>query len=144
MEDIPTTSTKRGRDSYGETPKPENKTHKMDDRDSESATGNVYIEFLTKQMATLIDAVSEVKINQEKMTGMLEKKMEDWKAEIMGHIDSKVRVLQDELSIDITTERIRVDQIVNNVQEIKDNLSRLEVNNETRHGRLTENNDLTV
>ncbi|KAK6181791.1 hypothetical protein SNE40_009576 [Patella caerulea] len=96
-------------------------------------------------MELLINNVSEIKTNQDKMCNMLEMKIGKWKDELIGHIDSKVKMLYDELSIDISAERVKIDQVINSVQVLEDKMLNLEEDrNQLSHGRPTEDNDLTV
>ena len=77
---------------------------------------------------TLISAVIELKTSQEGMKRMFESKIDKLKTDLMATVDSKVRTLRDELSVDIGRETSRTDQMLTTIQSIQTRLDSLEQN----------------
>ncbi|CAC5360994.1 unnamed protein product [Mytilus coruscus] len=110
------------------------------------------------KLETLIGVVKDLKTSQDNMARMFESKLDKLRTDLMASVDSKVRALRDELSIDIGHETTRTDQLLTTVQSIQRRLDDVEQQNpilndngtavhENRPGRKynpLDNTDITV
>ncbi|CAG2219113.1 unnamed protein product [Mytilus edulis] len=110
------------------------------------------------KLEILIGAVKDLKTSQDNMARMFESKLDKLRTDLMASVDSKVRALRDELSIDIGHETTRTDQLLTTVQSIQRRLDDVEQQNpilndngtaiqENRPGRKynpLDNTDITV
>jgi hypothetical protein len=67
----------------------------------------------------LLTSVSELKENQENMKRMFESKLDKLKSDLITNVDTKIRALRDELSIDIGKETTRTDQMLITIQTLQ-------------------------
>ena len=94
---------KRQRSSEGETPKPEQKQNKMADPTAQekSSVATAIPSDISQQLKLLISSVAELKKSQDGMKRTLKSKMDRLKNDLMESIETKMKVLKDELSLDI-------------------------------------------
>lgn len=57
---------------------------------------------------------------------MFESKLDRLRTDIMSSVDTKVRELRDELSVDLPSETRRVDQVLTTIQSIQSRMDGLE------------------
>lgn len=89
----------------------------------------------TKQddkLDTLLAAVSDIKKNQEGMKKMFESKLDKLRSDLMENVDTKVRALRDELSMDLSREGGRIDNILRTIQTMQGRLDTIETTSENQ------------
>ena len=79
---------------------------------------------ISQQLKILITSVEEIKKNQDGMKRTLEGKMDRLKNDLMESIETKMKVLKDELSL--ARESARLDEVLISVQSIENRLSTVE------------------
>ena len=77
----------------------------------------------------LLQAVSDLRKNQDGMKLMFESKLDKMRNELMGSIDSKVQSLRNEIALEIGRENTRIDTILNTIQSMQSRLDTLEQSN---------------
>lgn len=92
------------------------------------------------KLDTLINAVTEIKSNQDSMRRMFESKLDKMKSDLIANIDCKVRALRDELSMDIGLETNRIDQVLTTIQSIQSRVDTLEQTDSGTDQRSATNN----
>ena len=126
MQNTPNRDRKRDRSSEGETPKPENKLNKMASEQKSTTSSQSSIDTVSKQLQTLITSVDEIKKNQDGLKKTLESKIDKLKTDLMTNIETKVKALHDDLSLDIAREGSRIDELVSSVRSIQGRLTTVE------------------
>ncbi|KAK6173115.1 hypothetical protein SNE40_016634 [Patella caerulea] len=138
------TSSKRDRESEGETPKPDTKSKKSGENDEEMDLHHK-LDIFSKQMERLLSNQIDMKSNQESLRLSFETQLENLKTELIENMNSKIQILRDEISMDITAERLRIDGLVNTVDDLQAKMSTLECRVATsNHVNPLDNNDVTV
>ena len=92
---------------------------------SKSGTTSVDSELSTK-LDMIISSMSDLKKNQESMKKMFESKIDKLKQDLMSNIDSKIKTLRNEISLDLGKEASRIDVILNSIQSIQGRLGNVE------------------
>ncbi|KAK6185733.1 hypothetical protein SNE40_007901 [Patella caerulea] len=91
------------------------------------------LDIFSKQMERSLSNQIDMKSNQESLRLTFETQLENW------------RILRDEISMDITAERLRIDGLVNTVDDLQAKMSTLECRVATsNHVNPLDNNDVTV
>ncbi|KAK6167053.1 hypothetical protein SNE40_021161 [Patella caerulea] len=138
------TSSKRDRESEGETPKPDTKSKKSGENDEEMDLHHK-LDIFSKQMERLLSNQIDMKSNQESLRLTFETQLENLKTELIENMNSKIQILRDEISMDMTAERLRIDGLVNTVDDLQAKISTLECRVATsNHVNPLDNNDVTV
>ncbi|XP_063404699.1 homeobox protein 9-like [Mytilus trossulus] len=84
---------------------------------------------VSEKLDTIVSAIHDLKSNQEGMKRMFESKLDKLRTDLMANVDNKIRALRDELSVDISMETRRTDQL--SVQSIQSRLDGIEEHNIT-------------
>lgn len=63
-------------------------------------------------MTGLKNEITDLKSSQDNMKRMFESKLDKLRVDLMANVDTKIRALRDELSIDLSRETNRIDQVV--------------------------------
>ncbi|CAG2189828.1 unnamed protein product [Mytilus edulis] len=86
---------------------------------------------VSEKLDTIVSAIHDLKSNQEGMKRMFESKLDKLRTDLMANVDNKIRALRDELSVDISMETRRTDQLLISVQSIQSRLDGIEEHNNT-------------
>ena len=79
-----------------------------------------------EKLNILLDTVLEIKSSQDGLRRMFESKLDKLRSDLMQNIDTKVRALRDEFSMDLSKEAKRLDQVVSSVQSMVTRMDSLE------------------
>jgi hypothetical protein len=79
----------------------------------------------------------DIKKSQDSMKRMFESKLEKFRSDLMESIDTKIRALRDELSMDINRESYRLEQVAKTVQAMQSRITTIE---QTTSSRQTDEN----
>ena len=72
----------------------------------------------------LVNSITEMKKNQEGMRRMIESKIDKLRQEWKGDMDTRIRVLRDDLSLDLGKETARLDSLLITVQSLQSKSTR--------------------
>lgn len=81
---------------------------------------------MSAKLDTLIEVVKDLKTSQDGMKRMFESKLDKLRSDLMANVDTKVRTLRDELSLDIGRQTARTDQMLITIQSMQTRLDDLE------------------
>lgn len=81
---------------------------------------------VNEKLDTLIRAVNDIKSNQCSFKRMFETKLDALRTDLIENIDTKVRALRDELSMDLSRESCRIDNVVKSIQSLQGRLDTVE------------------
>ncbi|KAK6187079.1 hypothetical protein SNE40_006327 [Patella caerulea] len=126
---------KRGRESEGETPKPLNKQNKMEDLGDDVSDGSTDHN-VSMQLDKILRNICELKENQNNMKEMFQSKLD----ELTENFDSKISLLKEEISTDLNTERLRLDQLDNSVKTLKNEVKSIKESERSS----VQSNELTI
>ncbi|VDI35541.1 Hypothetical predicted protein [Mytilus galloprovincialis] len=87
---------------------------------------------VSEKLDTIVNAIQDLKTNQEGMKRMFESKLDKLRTDLMANVDNKIRALRDELSVDIGSETRRTDQLLITVQSLQTRLEGIEEHNNTQ------------
>ncbi|KAL4221243.1 hypothetical protein ACF0H5_019507 [Mactra antiquata] len=79
-----------------------------------------------QQLVFLVQAVTDIKLGQDNLKKMFESTLDKLKSELITNIDTKVRALKDELSIDIAKETSRIGDVLPSVHAMNNRINVLE------------------
>lgn len=82
----------------------------------------------SEKLDMLLLSVSEIKTSQENMKKMFESKLDRMRNELTENINSKVKSLRDEISMDISRESGRIDELMKSFQSLQGRISGIEQN----------------
>ncbi len=77
-------------------------------------------------------AVCDIKKSQDALRKALESKIDKLRTDLIANIDTKVRALRDELSMDVNRESSRIDTLLTSVQDLHSRMNNVE------HSRATD------
>lgn len=86
---------------------------------------------ISNKLDTVINAIKDIKINQDGMKRMFESKLDKLRKDLLKNVDEKIQSLRDEISLDLGTETRRVDEVMTTIQSIQTRLSGVEQRNQT-------------
>ena len=86
-------------------------------------------ENVSSKLDTLINAVKGLKCSQDEMKRMFESKLDKLRSDLMSSVDTKIRVLRDELSVDIARKTNRIYQVLTTIQAMQMRIDGLEIHN---------------
>ncbi len=126
--ETPTVSTARVvRDSDRDTPFPEPLRGPSPESHINMASNAPNLDSdLSDKMDKVLSAVCDIKRNQEQLGKTLERKIDRLRTDLIANIDTKVRALRDELSMDIQRESGRIDTLVTSVQSLCSRVEKVE------------------
>lgn len=94
-----------------------------------ATTGQTIDMDMSQKLDSILAAVAEIKKYQEGMRKMFESKLDKMRQDLTETIDSRVRSLRDELSLDINRETSRIDQVMITIQSLQARLDTVENTN---------------
>lgn len=86
---------------------------------------------ISNKLDTVINAIKDIKINQDGMKRMFESKLDKLRKDLLKNVDEKIQSLRDEISLDLGIETQRVDEVMTTIQSIQTRLSGVEQRNQT-------------
>lgn len=81
---------------------------------------------LCSTIQSVLSTVCDIKKSQDVMQTMFEKKLDDIREEMVSKIDSRIRLLQDEITTNIGREKERIDHVIETMQSVQTRLTTLE------------------
>ena len=74
---------------------------------------------LKEEMKQVLSAVKDIKIGQDSMRKSFDSKLDKMRTEFMTTLDGKIRILRDELAMDLSKETGRIDQLEKTLQSMQ-------------------------
>lgn len=107
-----------------------NNVHKNKDKIAEQDVG------VSAKLDTLIQSIQDLKTNQESIKRMFESKLDKLKVDLIASVDTKIKALHDDITLDINRETTRIDQLFDTVKSIQSRVDSLEQSSQSANARL--------
>lgn len=91
-----------------------------------SNTGSNQDQTANDKLDSLLKAVADIKKSQDSMQRMFESKLDRLRTDLMENIDTKVRALRDELTMDLAREGNRIDGVLKTIEAMQGRLDTVE------------------